>query len=268
MRQKPSGIVTLITDFGLAGEYVGALKGAILRVNPRCLIVDITHQIDPQNILQASFVLQKSYAYYPPGTVHGVVVDPGVGTERRALFVEKNKFFFVGPDNGVFSGLLSSRGKVQARELIRKEYFLTPLSHTFHGRDVFAPVAGHLSLGLDPAKLGPKVKNLVRVDFPEPRQGKRGITARVLWADSFGNLITNVTREEYARRLETRFQIQGRGWRIDRLSRTYGEEKPGQSMALFGSGGLLEISVNRGNAHRTLGLNPGDSFTIQWRPKI
>ncbi len=267
MRQKPSGIVTLITDFGWAGEYVGALKGAILKVNPRCLIVDITHQISPQNILQASFVLQKSYSYYPPGTVHGVVVDPGVGMKRRALVVKKDKYFFVGPDNGVFSGLLSAGGKIRARELSRKEYFLTPISDTFHGRDVFAPVAGHLSLGLDPAKLGPKVKNLVKIDFPEPRQGKKQLTARILWADSFGNLTTNVTREEYARKLETRFQIQGPGWSIDRLSRTYGEGRPGQPMALFGSGGLLEISVNRGNARNALGLHPGSPFTILWREK-
>jgi len=268
MRQKPSGIVTLITDFGWAGEYVGALKGAILRVNPHCLIVDITHQIESQNILQASFVLRKSYSYYPPGTVHGVVVDPGVGTKRRAVVVEKDKYFFVGPDNGVFSGLLSAGGAIRARKIARKEYFLTPVSDTFQGRDVFAPVAGHLSLGLDPAKLGPKVKNLVRMSFPEPRRGKKHLTARVLWADSFGNLITNVTRQEYARKLEPRFQIQGRGWSIDRLSRTYGEGKPGQPLALFGSGGLLEISVNRGNARNTLGLNPGNSFTIQWRKKI
>ena len=267
MRQKPSGIVTLITDFGWAGEYVGALKGAILRVNPHCLIVDITHQIESQNILQASFVLRKTYSYYPPGTVHGVVVDPGVGTKRRALVVEKDKYLFVGPDNGVFSGLLSAGGEIRAREIARKEFFLTPVSDTFHGRDVFAPVAGHLSLGLDPAELGPKVKNPVRMVFPEPHRGKKQLTALVLWADSFGNLITNVTRQEYARKLENRFQIQGRGWRIDRLSRTYGEGKPGQPMALFGSGGLLEISVNRGNARNTLGLNPGNSFTIQWREK-
>ncbi len=268
MRQNPSGIVTLITDFGLSGEYVGALKGAILRVNPRCQIVDITHQIDPQNILQASFVLQKCYSYYPPGTVHGVVVDPGVGTRRRAVVVEKEKYFFVGPDNGVFSGLFSAGEEIRARKIIRQEYFLTPVSDTFHGRDVFAPVAGHLSLGLDPAKLGPGVKNLVRMDFPEPRRGKRHLTARVLWADSFGNLITNVSREEYGRKLKTSFQIRGKGWIIDRLSRTYGEGKPEQPLALFGSGGLLEISVNRGNAWKTLGLEPGNSITIQFGEKI
>jgi S-adenosylmethionine hydrolase len=267
MRQNPSGIVTLITDFGWTGEYVGALKGAILSVNPRCLIVDITHQIEPQNILQASFVLRKSYSYYPPGTVHTVVVDPGVGTKRRALVVEKDNYLFVGPDNGVFSGLLPSGGKIRARKIARKEYFLTPVSDTFQGRDVFAPVAGHLSLGLSPPKLGPMVKNLARMNFPEPRRGKEHLTARVLWADSFGNLITNVTRQEYARKLESRFQIQGQGWSIDRLSRTYGDGKPGQPMALFGSGGLLEISLNRGNARNTLGLNPGNFFTIQWREK-
>jgi S-adenosylmethionine hydrolase len=140
-------------------------------------------------------------------------------------------------------------------------------SSDLQGRDVFAPVAGHLSLGLDPAKLGPKVKNLVRIDFPKPRQGKKHLTARVVWADSFGNLISNVTRGEYGRKLESGFKIQGKEWSIDRLSRTYGDGKPGQPMALFGSGGLLEISVNRGNARNTLGLKPGDPFTIHWRGK-
>jgi S-adenosylmethionine hydrolase len=196
------------------------------------------------------------------------VVDPGVGTRRRAAVVEKDKYFFVGPDNGVFSGLLSAGGEIRAREIIRKEYFLTPLSDTFHGRDVFAPVAGYLSLGLDPAKLGPELKKLVRMNFPEPRRGKRHLIARILWADSFGNLITNVTRDGYGRKLESPFQIRGKGWIIDRLSRTYGERKPGQPLALFGSGGLLEISVNRGNARKTLELSPGNSITIQFGEKI
>ena len=265
MRKSPPGIVTLITDFGWGGEYVGAMKGAILKVNDRCLVTDITHQISPQNILQAAHVLQNSYRFYPPGTVHVVVVDPGVGMERRAMALEKEGWFFVGPDNGVFSGLLAGKGKAEAYEIVDREYGLRPVSPTFHGRDIFAPAAGHLSLGLPPGKLGPRAENLVRRDFPQPQETKKELGARILWADSFGNLLTNVPQKGFGRALAARsFQIKGKGWKIDRLSRTYGEGKPGQPMALFGSGGWLEISVNQGNALETLGLKPGEAISILW----
>jgi S-adenosylmethionine hydrolase len=264
LKRKNPGIVTLITDFGERGEYAGAMKGAILRVNPRCQVVDITHQIEPQNILQASWILKNSYPYYPPGTVHVVVVDPGVGTERRAVVLEKEGYLFVGPDNGVFSRVLTPKGRASAHELTRKDFFLSPLSDTFQGRDLFAPVAGHLSLGLHPGYLGPKIRELVTIDFPRPRFSGGKIEARILWGDSFGNLISNVSLEEYGPRLEGRpIQIKGRQWRIDQIHRTYAQGRPGQPMALFGSGGLLEISVNRGNALNTLGLRPGDSIIIR-----
>ena len=265
MNRKASGIVTLITDFGWGGEYVGAMKGAILKVNARCLVTDITHQINPQNILQAAYVLQNSYPYYPPGTVHVVVVDPGVGMEQRAVALETEGHFFVGPDNGVFSGLLSGKGKVEAYEIADRKYSLWPVSPTFHGRDIFAPAAGHLSLGLPSGKLGPRVKGLVRRESPRPEETKKRLGAQILWADSFGNLTTNVTQKDFGRALASRpFQIKGKGWKIDRLSRTYGKEKPGQPMALFGSGGRLEISVNQGNALDALGLKPGEAISILW----
>jgi S-adenosylmethionine hydrolase len=265
MRKSPPGIVTLITDFGWGGEYVGAMKGAILKVNARCLVTDITHQISPQNILQAAYVLQNSYRFYPPGTVHLAVVDPGVGMERRAVALETEGHFFVGPDNGVFSGLLAGKGKAEAYEIVDRKYGLRPVSPTFHGRDIFAPAAGHLSLGLPPGKLGPRAENLVRRDFPQPQETKKKLGARILWADSFGNLLINVPRKGFGRALATRpFQIKGKGWKIERLSRTYGEGKPGQPMALFGSGGWLEISVNQGNALETLGLKPGEAISILW----
>jgi len=147
---KSRGIVTLITDFGLLGGYVGAMKGAILKVNPRCQVVDVTHQIEPQDVLQASFILKNTYPYYPAGTVHVVVVDPGVGSSRRPIILKKEEHIFVGPDNGVFTLVLSGRGKTEGYEITRKEFFLAPLSDTFHGRDLFAPVAGYLSLGMEP----------------------------------------------------------------------------------------------------------------------
>jgi hypothetical protein len=154
---------------------------------------------------------------------------------------------------------------VKAYEIANRRYSLWPVSHTFHGRDIFAPAAGHLSLGLPPGKLGPRVKALVRREFPRPQATKKKMGARILWADSFGNLMTNVTQKDFGRAWAARpFQIKGKGWKIDRLSRTYGEGKAGQPMALFGSGGWLEISINQGNALEALGLKPGEPISILW----
>jgi S-adenosylmethionine hydrolase len=266
MRRDRSGIVTLITDFGWGGEYVGAMKGAILRVNPSCQVVDLTHQVEPQNILQAAYILRNTYSFFPPGTVHLAVVDPGVGSRRKAVAVKTGGHLFVSPDNGILSGILEGKKKAFGYEIKDRKYFLSPVSDTFHGRDIFAPVAGHLSLGLDPSRLGPQIQGLRTIALPRPRKVKGGLTARILWADSFGNLITNLARREYGRALETRpFQIKGKGWKIDRVCRTYGEGLSGRPMALFGSGGFLEISMNRGNARNTLGLEPGESIIILWR---
>ena len=264
LKKKGPGIVTLITDFGRKGEYSGAMKGAILNVNPRCQIIDITHEIEPQNILQASWVLKNSYSYYPPGTIHMAIVDPGVGTARRAIVLQKEDYSFVGPDNGVFTWVLSPGGRDSAYHVTESKFFLGPPSDTFHGRDLFAPVAGHLSLGLEPKLLGPRVGDLVTIDWPYPRLSKGTLGAKILWADSFGNLITNISREAHGSELGNRpIRIKGKGWRIDQLHRTYGESRPGQPLALFGSGGLLEISVNRGNALNLLGLKPGDPVPIK-----
>ena len=263
MRKKTSGIVTLITDFGLQGEYAGAMKGAILKVNPRCQVVDITHQISPQEVLQASFVLKNTYPYYPVGTVHVVVVDPGVGTRRRPIILKKDGHLFVGPDNGVFTFALMAEGKTEGYEITRKEIFLFPLSATFHGRDVFAPVAGHLSLGKDPKYFGRRAKGFARAEWSRPVLKGKKLLGWILFADSFGNLITNVGREEYDQKLEGRsLRIKGKGWSIETLSRNYGQTPPGQSLALFGSAGLLEIAVSCGSAQKELGLRPGDPVTI------
>ncbi len=262
-KSKRSGIVTLITDFGLGGEYSGAMKGAVLSVNPLCQVIDITHQINPQHILQAAFVLKNTYSYYPAGTVHVVVVDPGVGTSRRPVVLEKDGHLFVGPDNGVFTLVLTQRGKTTGYEISRGKYFHASPSDTFHGRDIFAPVAGHLSEGLPAEAVGPPVERWMKVSWPQPRVVGRRIRGQVLWADSFGNLITNISRTRFGPLFKgSPFRIKGPGWRIDRVHRTYGEGSPGQPMALFGSTGFLEIALNQGNALDSLGLAPGDSVTF------
>jgi S-adenosyl-L-methionine hydrolase (adenosine-forming) len=258
-----SGIVTLTTDFGLQGGYIGAVKGSILKVNPLCQIVDITHLVSPQNIIEASFIIKTTYPFFPAGTIHLVIVDPGVGTGRKPIVLKEGKHIFVGPDNGVFSLILAGSTKIQSYQITCKEFFLKPLSHTFHGRDLFAPVAGHLSLGLDPKSLGPRLENLFEVEWPEPKVQAKRIVGRIIFADSFGNLITNISREQYGGILEGRgILIQGKGWKIGRLCRTYGQGQIGQPMALFGSSGFLEVAVHEGNAMKKLNLHPGDPIPI------
>lgn len=265
---KPSGIVTLITDFGHRGEYVGAMKGAILKVNPRCQIADITHAITPQNIPEASLILGNCYSYFPKGTVHVVVVDPGVGSKRRPIVLRKKDYLFVGPDNGVFSSILSGEGESAGYEITRKTFFLSPVSRTFHGRDIFAPVAGHLSRGLRPQEVGPRIRDFVRLEFPRPRQEGNRFIGQVLWADSFGNLITNFPQEEFEDKLtDHSFVIKGRKWRIDRLDPIYSQGRPRKPMALFGSSGRLEIAINQGNAQSELGLKAGDKIIIKIEDK-
>jgi len=265
-RDKRSGIVTLITDFGPESEYAGAMKGAILSVNPRCRIVDITHQNPAHDILKASFVLKNSSPFFPEGTVHLAVVDPGVGTPRRPVILRKGGHFFIGPDNGVFTGILSEPGKSSGYEIIREEYFRKPVSATFHGRDLFGPVAGHLAAGVPPQKFGPPISGLARAEWPSPVAGKNRLTGRILWADPFGNLLTNFGRKEYGAVLAGReWRISGKGWRIKTLSETYGEGNPGVPLVLFGSSGYLELALNQGRAADRLGMKPGDRFVIRFK---
>ncbi len=262
-RKGRSGIVTLISDFGLGGEYAGAMKGAILKVNPCCQVVDITHQIAAQDVWQASFVLKNTYPYFPLGTVHLVVVDPGVGTPRKPIALKKDGHFFVGPDNGVF-GLILGEGKNEGYEITRENLFLSPVSSTFHGRDIFGPVAGHLSLGMDPRQLGPRREGLARLKGPRPEVKGRRLVGQVLFPDAFGNLVTNISRGEFESWIEdSPFQIKGKGWCIERLQETYEDVPPGRTLGLFGSTGFLEIAVNRGSARLKLGLKPGDSISIK-----
>jgi S-adenosylmethionine hydrolase len=263
IRKKQSGIVTLITDFGLTGEYAGAMKGVILSINPRCQVVDITHQVAAHEVLQAAFILKNTYPYYPIGTVHVVIVDPGVGTQRRPIILKKGGHFFVGPDNGVFTCILSGE-KSEGYEIMRQPLLLAPVSPTFHGRDIFAPAAGHLSLGMDPRRLGKRIEEFKKIEWPRPEVKGKHWVGRILFADSFGNLITNISREEYRSLIGNRpWQMKGKGWHIQQIQETYGDARPGQALALFGSAGLLEIAVNRGNAQQTLGLKPGDSIYIK-----
>ena len=257
MRQP---IVTLTTDFGLADHFVGAMKGVVLGLAPRARIVDITHQIAPFAICEAAFVAAEAFRWFPPGAVHVVVVDPGVGTSRRPILAEAAGHYFVAPDNGVLS-LVLARTKHKVRAITAEKYFLRPVSRTFHGRDVFAPVAARLALGVAPARFGKLISDYVRGGFEQPvASGKDQWTGVVLKADRFGNLITNFRAEEVR---SARFEMRTRRRRISVLTRSYAEGKPGQLFAIAGSSGYLEIAMNQGSAAALIGAAAGAEVKLK-----
>jgi S-adenosylmethionine hydrolase len=247
MKKRERGmrrIITLTTDFGLKDHYIGAMKGVILSINPDALIADITHEIPPHDVFRGAFVLRNFYRYFPQGTVHAVVVDPGVGSGRKPIAVEADKNIFVGPDNGVFTFVYRESKSVSVFEISNPKYILPSVSFTFHGRDIFAPVAGHLSLGVSIEDLGKKLKKPVLLPVKEPKVGREEIIGEVIYIDSFGNLVTNIPANLIEP--ESRVHI---GKRIIRgISKSYADVREGEILAIIGSSGFLEISVNRGRA--------------------
>ena len=261
-------IITLTTDFGTRDCYVAAMKGVILAINPAARIVDLTHEIGPQNVIEGAFFLKGSAPYFPEGTVHVVVVDPGVGTQRRALCVEVDGHYYVAPDNGVLSLVATPDKLLNAVAIEDAAYLRASVSATFHGRDVFAPAAAHLSLGVEMSELGPAVQEMVRFEIPVAAAADDGtLTGQVVHVDRFGNLITTVDRavwESLARSVGgAEVQIRVRGLVLNRVSGTYSDVPQGSPLALWGSSDFLEISINQGNAAERLGAKVGDQVTIR-----
>lgn len=257
-------VITLLTDFGWQDAYVGTMKGVILSINPHAQIVDLTHEVAAQDVEAAAFLLHGAYRYFPAGTVHVVVVDPGVGGERRGLAGRMGEHFFVAPDNGALSWVLADAPSCEMVELKNAEYFLPRVSRTFHGRDVFAPVAAHLSLGVPLTVFGPPVTDPVRFDVPQPVVVENQLTAQVIHVDRFGNLITNVTDETLTRWQEQAdIVIEIAGQRIEGVSATYSAAPPRGLLALFGSSGHLEIAVREGCAAERLGVGRGAPVQIR-----
>jgi S-adenosylmethionine hydrolase len=251
-------MITLITDFGDRGGYAGIMKGVILSINPRCPIVDITHHIAPQNIEEAAFVLGSAYPFFPERTVHLVVVDPEVGGPRRPIIVESEKHRFVGPDNGVFSLVFARERVTGVWEIDAGHFDASRVSATFHGRDIFAPVAARLSLGVPADALGREVHSWVRLDALEPVDADGVIKARVISVDHFGNLVSNLSQEQFGRLAGSRpFRIAVGGSILRNISRSYGDVREGEVLALFGSAGLLEIAVRNGDCRRLLQVMRG-----------
>jgi S-adenosyl-L-methionine hydrolase (adenosine-forming) len=260
-------IITLTTDFGASDGYVGTMKGVIFSIAPDAALVDITHEIAPQAIRQAAYVLHAAAPYFPRGTIHLAVVDPGVGSARRALAVRTSHGFLVGPDNGLFTLLLAEELDAECRAITNAKYMLPHVSATFHGRDVFAPVAAHLATGADLADLGPRIADPVTFPVPRPtRQPDGSWLGCVLYADHFGNVITSVTedllRQLFGGGLHSVEIVIGQQ-RISGMRCTFSEGAPGELVALVGSSGHLEIAVTNGNAARALNVCPDSPVTLR-----
>ena len=262
-------VITLLTDFGLKDPYVGVMKGVILSIAPAARIVDITHGVDGQDVLGAAYVLASAFPFFPKNSVHAAVVDPGVGSDRKIVAVSMAGQICLAPDNGVLSLLYDAWPVEKAVYVENPRYFLPDVSATFHGRDVFAPVAARLWAGLAMEELGPPVlaSNLARIDLPEPKADDTGISGRVIWVDGFGNLVTDISAALLDRfcpeKDRRRLVIRAKGVLINGLASCYARVPEGALLALVGSGGRLEISVNKGSAARVSGLGAGDAVRIE-----
>ncbi len=257
------GVITLITDFGTQDGYVGTMKGVMLKISPEVRLVDITHEIPPRDIFHAGFVLRNSYRYFPDGSIHLAVVDPGVGSKRKAILVKTDNHFFIGPDNGVFTFVYESEEIRRVVQLTEKRYFLSDVSNTFHGRDIFAPVAAHLSLGVPLEDLGDPCNDVVRIDIPKPDIKRDGVKGILFYVDRFGNLVSNIREGLLPEsNLRRRCKVLVGEEVIDGIKESYSEVNEGETLALFGSSGYLEISVRDRNARERLGLGKGTDVEV------
>lgn len=259
---SPSSIISLTTDFGLEDWFVGTMKGVILGINPEARLIDITHSIPPGNIPAAAFALAASYRFFPKGSVHLAVVDPGVGSLRRAVAVQTQNHFFVGPDNGLLSWALRQERIRAIHSLENPDCFLRSVSATFHGRDIFAPVAAHLSRGIGIQRLGPRLRKLTPIAWPEPRRVGQVTEGEVVYVDRFGNAITNIQKRQIANRARHPISVCLGGRRLCGLGEYYQAAAPGTPVAVFGSSGFLEIAVNAGNAARLFAIHIGQTVRL------
>jgi S-adenosylmethionine hydrolase len=260
--KNPQGVVALLTDFGLKDPYVGVMKGVILSVNRNARLIDLSHDVPPQGVLEAYFLLSNSYRYFPVGTLFVAVVDPGVGSDRAIVGVETEKYLFLAPDNGLLGFLEKDGGVKRVVKIVNRKYFLDPVSNTFHGRDIFAPVAGHLSLGIDLGQMGPEIDVITRIAAPAPRFASEGVVVgEIVTVDQFGNLVTNVPGDRL--RKADRVEIRVGKAKIEKVRTSYASAKKGELFGIVGSSGTLEISVNRGSAAKQTGAKVGDAVRVK-----
>jgi S-adenosylmethionine hydrolase len=255
-----NAIITLTTDYGTNDHLVGTLKGVILKINPDVTIVDITHNVTPFDLLDAALAIGSAYSYFPAKTIHVVVVDPGVGTERRPLLVSAQNQYFVAPDNGVLSVIYEREAEgLIVRHANVEHYYLQPVSKTFHGRDIFAPVASWLSKGWQTASMGDEISDYKRFSIPRPKEADGATKGAVLRADAFGNLITNFRAEDLPESALNggAINLQVGTHQVTRMVDTFAQGNNGEAIAYVGSSGYIEIAVNKANAARTLNLGRG-----------
>jgi len=290
MTMRRQRVITLLADFGYQDAYVGIMKGVIAGINPLANIIDICHNVPPQDIFNGAYLLYTAYKYFPKDTIHVAIVDPGVGSKRDIVCIKTKDYFFLVPNNGILSFIVQEEKPKGIFRVTNNKYFLPTTSNTFHGRDIFAPVAAHLSLGVKPQQLGIKISQLTLLDIPKPTSKKTGLLeGQIIYIDRFGNLITNIKREHIVQYSLNQTQNKDQ-WSEDRsqtsdtlkktskkkiplpcntietnigkkkitgLSKTYTDAKPGEPLVLFGSAGFLEVSVNQGNAQEYFTVDKG-----------
>jgi S-adenosylmethionine hydrolase len=258
--------ITLTTDFGYRDPFAGIMKGVILRICPAARIIDLSHGVPPQDIWAAALILRSSVPYFPQGTIHVAVVDPEVGSPRKALLMEADGSFFVGPDNGVFSLALEQKPVQAIFELSNERYHLNPTSRTFHGRDIFAPVAAHLAAGVPGDEFGPRVTSFHRLRWPQAKRLANSIEGEIVYVDGFGNLITNIAEKEVLGLGKKELTVAFAGNTIRGLAPTYSSKADSNYIALINSWGLLEIALFKASATQRSGARVGDRVRLDAGP--
>ena len=263
-----SGIVTLTTDFGSRDSFTASMKGVILKTNPQAQIIDISNEIGPQDVWEAAYVLRSAYTYFPKGTVHLAVVDPGVGSTRRPIIVVTESYYFVGPDNGIFSLIYQEAERIRVHHITASHYLLPNPGPTFHGRDIFAPAAGWLAKGIPSGNFGEEITDFAKLNVPVSKITETGIDGHVVHIDRFGNIITNITFKEIQPLVGEggdlgRASITIAGKEIKGLKKFYAEAKPGEPGAIVNSSGSLEIFMFKQNARTALSVKRGDGVRFQ-----
>jgi hypothetical protein len=266
-----STIVTLTTDFGNKDSFAASMKGVILKINQQAQIVDVTHEIGPQDIWEAAFTLKTAYQHFPKGTVHLAVVDPGVGSGRRPIIVVTESYYFVGPDNGIFSLIFREAERLRVHHITASHYFLENAGPTFHGRDIFAPVASWLAKGIPSGNFGDVIEDYVKLNVPVPKISANTIEGHVIHVDRFGNVVTNITYQDIqslaAEGTEMKPAVTIAGKEIKGLKKFYAEAAPGEPAAIINSSGHLEIFLFKQNARTGLSLKRGETVRLTIMPK-
>jgi S-adenosyl-L-methionine hydrolase (adenosine-forming) len=254
-------MITLTSDFGLKDPYVAEMKGVILTINPQAAIIDVTHGVEKFNIRMGAFILASAAPYFPKGTIHLAVIDPDVGTERRAILIQTKLGFFVGPDNGILILAAQNQGIEHLYEISNPKFMLPKISNTFQGRDIFAPAAANLDRGVKPSEFGPEITEVATPKFASAERRNSSLIGEVCHIDDFGNIITNISQKDLPQNRVANIKLPGVLKNIF-FGKTYAEAKPNEPLALIGSHGFLEIALNQGNAAEKFHAKTGDKIEI------